>query len=210
MIPAKICGITNLMDAQCAIDSGAAAIGFIFYPKSPRNISLLKAKKICKQLSGTVSCVGVFVNHKKAFIDEAITEIPLDSIQFHGDESPDFCNQFDIPVLKAIRIKNADSLKKIESYSVSGFLLDTFSDEHYGGTGIIFDWSLLKNNYHKPIIISGGLNPNNILSAISSTNPIAVDVNSGVESSPGKKDHKKIKSLFQTLLNTKSTGFHFG
>ncbi len=210
MIPAKICGITNYKDAQCAIDSGAAAIGFIFYPKSPRNISILKAKKICKQLSGAVTCVGVFVNRKKAFIDEAITEVPLDTIQFHGDESPDFCNQFDIPVLKAIRIKNADSFNKIEGYSVSGFLLDTFSVGHYGGTGIIFDWLLIKNNYHKPIIISGGLNSDNILSAISTTNPIAVDVNSGVESSPGKKDHKKIKLLFQTLLNTKSTGFHFG
>jgi phosphoribosylanthranilate isomerase len=210
MIPTKICGITNLDDANVAVENGASAIGFIFYEKSPRTISINNAKSISKRLPKTIACVGVFVNHEKDFIHEAISEVPLDMIQLHSDETPDFCNQFDVPILKALRIKNEASLSVMDQYDVAVFLLDTFSNDQYGGTGETFDWSVLNRKFKTPIILSGGLNPENILDAIDAVNPSAVDVNSGVESSPGKKDFNKLKSLFKNLNKTQSTGFQFG
>ena len=210
MIPTKICGITNLVDAKVAVENGASAIGFIFYEKSPRAISIENAKSISKQLSYSVGCVGVFVNQNKDFIDKTISEVQLNMIQLHGDESSNFCNQFDVPVLKALRIKDKASFSVMSDFNVDGFLLDTFSKDSYGGTGKTFDWSLLNEKIDTPIILSGGLNPNNILDAIDSINPAAIDVNSGVESSPGKKDHQKINLLFENLKNTNTSGFHFG
>jgi len=210
MIPTKICGITNLSDAQAAAVHGASAIGFIFYKKSSRAISIEDAKFISGHLSNNISKVGVFVNHDKAFIEEAIHSISLNIIQLHGDESANFCNQFEVPVLKAVRIKNEASLSVMDQYNVAGFLLDTFSNQQYGGTGETFDWSLINEQIDTPIILSGGLNPDNILDAIDSVNPAAIDVNSGVELSPGKKDHQKINLLFENLKNTNTSGFHFG
>jgi phosphoribosylanthranilate isomerase len=210
MIPTKICGITNLDDANVAVENGASAIGFIFYEKSPRTISINNAKSISKHLPKTIARVGVFVNHEKDFIHEAISKVPLDMIQLHSDETPDFCNQFDVPILKALRIKNEASLSIMDQYDVAVFLLDTFSNDQYGGTGETFDWSVLNRKFKTPIILSGGLNPENILDAIDAVNPSAVDVNSGVESFPGKKDYNKLKSLFKNLNKTQSTGFQFG
>ena len=210
MIPTKICGITNLDDANVAVENGASAIGFIFYEKSPRTISINNAKSISKHLPKTIARVGVFVNHEKDFIRLAISEVPLDMIQLHGDETPDFCNQFDVAILKALRIKNEASLSVMDQYDVAMFLLDTFSNDQYGGTGETFDWSVLNRKFKTPIILSGGLNSENILDAIDAVNPSAVDVNSGVESSPGKKDYNKLKSLFKNLNKTQSTGFQFG
>ena len=210
MIPTKICGITNLDDANVAVENGASAIGFIFYEKSPRTISINNAKSISKHLPKTIARVGVFVNHEKDFIHEAISKVPLDMIQLHSDETPDFCNQFDVPILKALRIKNEASLSVMDQYDVAVFLLDTFSNDQYGGTGETFDWSILNRKFKTPIILSGGLNSENILDAIDAVNPSAVDVNSGVESSPGKKDFNKLKSLFKNLNKTQSTGFQFG
>ena len=210
MIPTKICGITNLIDAKVAVENGASAIGFIFYEKSPRAISIENAKLISMQLSHSVGRVGVFVNQNKDFIDKTISEVQLNMIQLHGDESSNFCNQFDVPVFKAVRIKNEASLSVMDQYNVAGFLLDTFSNQQYGGTGETFDWSLINEQIDTPIILSGGLNPDNILDAIDSVNPAAIDVNSGVELSPGKKDHQKINLLFENLKNTNTSGFHFG
>ncbi len=210
MIPTKICGITNLDDANVAVENGASAIGFIFYEKSPRTISINNAKSISKHLPKTIARVGVFVNHEKDFIRLAISEVPLDMIQLHGDETPDFCNQFDVAILKALRIKNEASLSVMDQYDVAMFLLDTFSNDQYGGTGETFDWSVLNRKFKTPIILSGGLNSENILDAIDAVNPSAVDVNSGVESSPGKKDFNKLKLLFKNLNKTQSTGFQFG
>ena len=210
MIPTKICGITNLSDAQAAAVHGASAIGFIFYEKSSRAISIEDAKFISGHLSNDISKVGVFVNHDKAFIEEAIHSVSLNIIQLHGDERSGFCNQFDVPVFKAVRIKNEASLSVMDQYNVAGFLLDTFSNKQYGGTGETFDWSLINEQIDTPIILSGGLNPDNILDAIDSVNPAAIDVNSGVELSPGKKDHQKINLLFENLKNTNTSGFHFG
>jgi phosphoribosylanthranilate isomerase len=210
MIPTKICGITNLSDAQAAAVHGASAIGFIFYEKSSRAISIEDAKFISRHLSNDISKVGVFVNHDKAFIEKAIRSASLNIIQLHGDETPGFCKQFEVPVLKALRIKDKASLSVMDQYNVAGFLLDTFSTKQYGGTGETFDWSLLNGKLETPIILSGGLNPDNILDAIDSVNPAAIDVNSGVEISPGKKDHQKINLLFKNLKNTNTSGFHFG
>jgi phosphoribosylanthranilate isomerase len=210
MIPTKICGITNLSDAQAAAVHGASAIGFIFYEKSPRAISIEDAKFISRHLSNDISKVGVFVNHDKAFIEEAIRSVSLNIIQLHGDETPGFCNQFDAPVFKALRIKDKASFSVMSDFNVDGFLLDTFSNKQYGGTGETFDWSLLNEQIDTPIILSGGLNPDNVLDAIDSVNPAAIDVNSGVELSPGKKDHQKINLLFKNLKNTNTSGFHFG
>jgi phosphoribosylanthranilate isomerase len=210
MIPTKICGITNLVDAKVAVENGASAIGFIFYEKSPRAISIENAKSISKQLSYSVGRVGVFVNQNKDFIDKTISEVQLNMIQLHGDESANFCNQFEVPVFKAVRIKNEASLSVMDQYNVAGFLLDTFSSKQYGGTGETFDWSLINEQIDTPIILSGGLNPDNILDAIDSVNPAAIDVNSGVELSPGKKDHQKINLLFENLKNTNTSGFYFG
>ena len=210
MIPTKICGITNLSDAQAAAVHGASAIGFIFYEKSSRAISIEDAKFISRHLSNDISKVGVFVNHDKAFIEEAIRSVSLNIIQLHGDETPGFCKQFEVPVLKALRIKDKASLSVIDQYNVAGFLLDTFSTKQYGGTGETFDWSLLNGKLETSIILSGGLNPDNILDAIDSVNPAAIDVNSGVEISPGKKDHQKINLLFKNLKDTNTSGFHFG
>ena len=210
MIPTKICGITNLSDAKAAAVHGASAIGFIFYEKSSRAISIEDAKFISRHLSNDISKVGVFVNHDTAFIEEAIRSVSLNIIQLHGDETPGFCNQFDVPVFKAVRIKNEASLSVMDQYNVAGFLLDTFSNKQYGGTGETFDWSLINEQIDTPIILSGGLNPDNILDAIDSVNPAAIDVNSGVELSPGKKDHQKINLLFENLKNTNTSGFHFG
>ena len=210
MIPTKICGITNLMDAKVAVENGASAIGLIFYEKSSRAISIENAKSISKQLSYSVIRVGVFVNQNKDFIDKTISEVQLNMIQLHGDESSNFCNQFEVPVFKAVRIKNEASLSVMDQYNVAGILLDTFSNKQYGGTGKTFDWSLINEQIDTPIILSGGLNPDNILDAIDSVKPAAIDVNSGVELSPGKKDHQKINLLFEKLKNTNTSGFHFG
>ena len=210
MIPTKICGITNLMDAKVAVENGASAIGLIFYEKSSRAISIENAKSISKQLSYSVIRVGVFVNQNKDFIDKTISEVQLNMIQLHGDESSNFCNQFEVPIFKAVRIKNEASLSVMDQYNVAGILLDTFSNKQYGGTGKTFDWSLINEQIDTPIILSGGLNPDNILDAIDSVKPAAIDVNSGVELSPGKKDHQKINLLFEKLKNTNTSGFHFG
>ena len=209
MIPTKICGITRTEDAKVAIKNGASALGFIFYNKSPRYITIKEAVSISKNISNSASRVGVFVNHEQGFINNAIKDIPLDMIQLHGEESQNFCNQFSVPVIKAIKIKDAESLNIIKKYNVDSFLLDTYSKNKFGGTGRSFNWRLLNNYTTKPIILSGGLTPDNILEAISIVNPIAIDVNSGVELSPGKKNHKLIQQLFRTIKDTKSLGFSF-
>ena len=145
MIPTKICGMTQLADAQCAVNHGAVAIGFIFFDKSPRSISTEEAKAISDHLLSDISRIGVFVNQDKTFIEEPIQTVPLNMVQFHGDESPEFCDQFDVSVIKALRVKDASSLSTMSAFSVDAFLLDTFSKDNYGGTGETFDWSLLKN-----------------------------------------------------------------
>ena len=210
MITTKICGITRLEDANFAAENGASAIGYIFYKKSPRYISLNRSKYISDNLSKNIIKVGVFVDHDTKFISEAIKITKLDIIQLHGDESPKFCEQFQVPIIKAFRIKNFKSFSSLNNYNnVSAFLFDSFSKDSHGGTGHTFDWSLIKNTHKIPFILSGGLNLNNVLEAIKIVQPMAIDISSGVELEPGLKDHSKIKRLFLKLKSTQNRGYKF-
>src|SRR3984957_1019787 len=190
----KICGITNLADAQAAVEAGADALGFNFYEKSPRYVSLKTAAAISKQLPPFVMRVGVFVDAEPDFILRAIGEAGLTMLQFHGDEPPEFCTQFGLMSMKAFRIRDAESLKKILDY-----LTDAFSSPTLGGTGEKFNWDLAvaAQKFGKPIFLAGGLTPENVAEAVKKVQPVGVDVSSGVESAPGKKDHAKVKAFIE-------------
>jgi len=196
----KICGITNLDDACCAVAAGADALGFVFYPKSPRYIAPEAAAKIVATLPPFVTTVGLFVNMPRKDIQQTMKTAGLNVVQLHGDESPDECVVPGYPVIKAIRVKDAESLNGVERYSVAGLLLDAWNDNHYGGTGEIFDWQLAKRlTAGVPVILAGGLTPENVAAAVATVNPYAVDVSSGVEISPGNKDHDKIYQFIQQV-----------
>jgi phosphoribosylanthranilate isomerase len=193
----KICGITNLADAQAAVEAGADALGFNFYEKSPRFISLENAAEISKQLPPFVLRVGVFVNPAAELVTRAIGECGLSLLQFHGDETPEFCTQFGLMSMKAFRIRDAESLKEIPNYPTDAYLLDAYSPEARGGTGERFNWNLAieAQKFGKPIFLAGGLTPENVADAVRKVRPFAVDVSSGVESAPGKKNHAKIRAF---------------
>jgi phosphoribosylanthranilate isomerase len=195
----KICGITNLSDAQAAVAAGADALGFIFYEKSPRFVSLKTAAEISRQLPSSVMRVGVFVNTPEDFVLRAIGECGLTLLQFHGDEPPEFCAQFGLMNMKAFRIRDAESLKPIPDYKTDAYLLDAFSPATPGGTGEKFNWDLAveARKFGKPIFLAGGLTPENVAEAVKKVQPFGVDVSSGVESSPGKKDHRKVSAFIK-------------
>lgn len=200
MVKVKICGITNLEDAQAAVEEGADMLGFIFYNKSPRYIEPEKAKEIISNLPQEIEKAALFVNEEKGAVVDILSRIrEIDLLQFHGDETPDYCDAFNKRIIKAIRVKNKDSIRELASYNVNFFLLDAWKRDVYGGTGLNFDWKLTENakQYKVPIILSGGLNPDNVKKAIELVRPYAVDVSSGVEISPGKKDSELIKKFIQ-------------
>jgi len=200
----KICGITNLEDAQEAVELGADALGFVFYEKSPRKITKEKAKEIIGSLPKEVVKVGLFVDELEEQVNEIASYCNFDILQFHGDETPDYCKKFPQKIIKAFRIKDKESLVDIPKYEVDYYLLDAYSEELPGGTGKTFNWDLAKEarEFGKPIILSGGLNPENIIEALEKVSPFGVDVSSGVELSPGKKDQKKLEEFI-----TKVKGF---
>ena len=202
MVRLKICGITNYKDAMLAFEAGANAIGFIF-AKSPRRISPKKAKEIISSIPPFVQTVGVFVNEDPAVIEEIISFCALDLVQFHGDEAPDICKRFMPKSIKAIRVKDHLDIDRIQRYvgSVRAVLLDTYKKDSPGGTGEVFDWTLAveAKKIGIPIILSGGIGPENIKDAILSVGPFAVDVNSKVEIRPGKKSPSLIKKLVREL-----------
>ena len=205
MIPVKICGITNLEDAQTAVRSGVSALGFIFYDKSPRYIPLRTACQIATELQGQVSLVGVFVDETLDYVHGVAEEIGLNFIQLHGNESPEYCQEIHFPVIKVFRVAPNFNFEIMNSYNVHAFLFDTYEKGKPGGTGKIFCWEIVGNlKSDTPIILSGGLNSANIKRGINVVCPSAVDVNSGVESKPGVKDEKKMKALFEILQNTRS------
>ncbi len=194
MIKIKICGLTNLEDANAAINYGADALGFVFYPKSPRVVTPETAKSIISSLPQPITTVGVFVNENKAKVKDTVSYTGLDIIQLHGSEPPDYCN-FSKKIIKAFRVKETTDLESLNTYSsVSAFLLDTYSPNEIGGTGQIFNWEIaVEAKKYGNIILAGGLNPANIEEAIKFVQPYGVDVSSGVEGSEkGKKDHKKL------------------
>jgi len=200
----KICGITNKDDAGFAVSCGASALGFIFYPKSPRYIQPHDAAKIIETVPEAVSKVGVFVNSPAEEVNKVAADIGLTHVQLHGDESPAYCDSMDAKVIKAFRMKDTDDLEKIFRYHNPIFLLDTFAEEAYGGTGKTFDWTLALHaaRFGNPIILSGGLTPENVSGAIEKVKPFGVDVSSGVESEPGKKDRKKVGLFIERALKT--------
>ena len=196
----KICGITNIDDARCAVFAGADALGFVFYRKSSRYISPAAAAEIVALLPPFVTTVGLFVNAGNNEIQQTMKTAGLNVAQLHGDESPEECAVSSYPVIKAIRVKDAESLNGVDRYSVAGLLLDAWNDSHYGGTGETFDWQLAKRLAGGlPLILAGGLTPDNVAAAITTVHPYAVDVSSGVESSPGNKDHDKIYQFIQQV-----------
>jgi len=199
MIRVKICGITNKRDALQAVESGADALGFIF-AESPRRITPEQAKDIISCLPPFITTVGVFVNASEEEIKRIIQYCGIDMVQLHGDESPRFCNLFMPRTIKSLRVNDASILEKIPFYKgyVRAILLDTYDDRLMGGTGISFDWQIAVNTkrYGIPLILSGGLRPENIFNAIEIVKPFAVDVNSGVEIKPGRKSGVLMRSLF--------------
>lgn len=197
----KICGITNLEDAVSAYSYGAEALGFIFYMQSPRYISPEKARYIIENLPQDITRVGVFVNHEIEIIKDIYEFCTLDLIQLHGDESPQYCSQFSKSILiKAFSPRSEKDLNIIKDYPVKAALIDSRHSGLYGGTGKKSNWELaVKLREMHPLILSGGLSPDNIREAIEAVEPHAVDVNSGVEITPQKKDSLKVKRIIETV-----------
>jgi len=193
----KICGITNLGDALAAGEAGADALGFNFHEKSPRHLTVAAAAKITRQLPPFLLRVGVFVNAPGKLVERAIGECGLEMLQFHGDEKPEFCVQFGLMSMKAFRIQNAESLQELPKYPTEAWLLDAYSPEERGGTGEKFNWNLAveAQKFGRPVFLAGGLTPENVAGAVRKVRPFGVDVASGVESSPGKKDAAKVREF---------------
>ena len=197
----KICGITNIDDALMSIDAGADALGFNFVPGTPRYLKDTKAAaKIIEQLPPFITTVGLFVNADPELIQSIADECHLDMLQLHGDESPQFCQGFNRRVIKAVRIKDELSCSHLSDYHVSGYLLDTYVKGALGGTGVAFDWSLaVKAKQYGRIVLAGGLDPDNVASAVQQVRPYGVDVSSRVEASPGRKDPVKVGAFIQNV-----------
>jgi len=197
----KICGITRAEDALAVAHSGADAIGLVFYERSPRHVSLVQAAQLVAVLPPFVTVVGLFVNASAAFVREAMAVVSLDVLQFHGDETPDYCEQFDKPYLKAIRVKAGVDLLQCAAdfHSAQGLLLDAHVEGIPGGTGASFDWSLIPEHLPLPLILSGGLNIQNVAAGIAQVGPYAVDVSSGVEAGKGIKDTQKISRFMHEV-----------
>ncbi|OIR01038.1 N-(5'-phosphoribosyl)anthranilate isomerase [mine drainage metagenome] len=197
----KICGITRGQDALAAASNGADALGLVFYEKSPRHVSLGQAAQLARAIPPFVTVVGLFVNPAVEYVREVLAQIPLDILQFHGDEEPEFCAQFGKPYLKAIRVKNGvDLIQCAARYAgARGLLLDAFIEGVQGGTGESFDWALIPQGLPLPVILSGGLHAGNVAAAITQVRPYAVDVSSGVEAAKGIKDAAKIAAFINEV-----------
>jgi phosphoribosylanthranilate isomerase len=195
----KICGITNESDALAAVAAGADALGFMFYDGSSRNVSMDTAARIIQNLPPFVVRVGVFVDSSEEFVRQVTERCQLTAIQLHGSETPAFCSRFDTTVIKAFRIAGEKALTLLPQYTTSAWLLDSFVAGQLGGTGATFNWDLaLRAKEHgRPILLAGGLTPDNVASAVKHVQPYGVDVSSGVESAPGKKDHAKLRDFIR-------------
>lgn len=197
----KICGITNTADGVAAAEAGADMIGLMFYERSPRHVSFATAAEISRALSPFTVKVGVFVNPDEDTVMRAIGECGVTLLQFHGEETPEFCAQFGVMSMKAFRIRNADSLLALPNYSTDAFLLDAYSPDAHGGTGAKFNWDLAidAKKQGRPIFLAGGLTPENVGTAVEKVQPFGVDVSSGVESAPGKKDSAKVQAFIKAV-----------
>jgi len=196
MVKVKICGNTNLEDALAAAEAGADAVGFVFYAKSPRAVDPKTAAEIISRLPPFVMPVGVFVNEELGVVRRIMEDCNIPLAQLHGDESPQYCSTLGRSVVKAIRVRDRRELESMNSYEVVGFVLDAFVEGVPGGTGVKIDWDLASEAQKKGrIILAGGLTPDNVAEAVRRVRPYGVDVSSGVESSPGKKDHAKVRAF---------------
>jgi len=198
-VKVKICGITNFPDGMAAAEAGADALGFVFYDRSHRHISLEAAATLIRELPPFVMKVGVFVNAPVDLVVRASRECGLNLLQFHGDEAPDYCLQFGLMSMKAFRIRDATSLQALQDYPTDAWLLDAYSPRNLGGTGETFNWDLAleARNSGRPIFLAGGLTPENVAEAVKRARPYGVDVSSGVESAPGRKDHARVRAFIQ-------------
>ena len=203
MTKVKICGFTEPDNARDASIAGVDAVGLVFYDKSPRNVDVQKAQEIIDALPPFVNRVGLFVNANPSFVDEILCEVPLDTLQFHGDESLLDCTQYQMPFIKSLRVRPDTNVVQVAEQfsSASAILLDSFNPSSFGGTGEAFDWSLACVDISLPIILAGGLNSDNVSSEIRQVRPYAVDASSSVESAPGVKDIDKIEAF---IRNTNS------
>ncbi|HPV32373.1 MAG TPA: phosphoribosylanthranilate isomerase [Methylotenera sp.] len=197
----KICGITRPEDALVAVDLGVDALGLVFYAPSPRNVTIATAADVARQIPAFVSVVGLFVNAEPSFVEEVIANVGLSLLQFHGDETPEDCERFGLPYIKAIRVKADTNLVQYarDFTSAKALLLDTYTEGVAGGTGQLFDWNLIPSALPKPVILAGGLQANNVAQAIWQVKPYAVDVSGGVEATKGIKDAQKIAAFMQQV-----------
>jgi phosphoribosylanthranilate isomerase len=195
----KICGITRLEDAKASVRAGCDALGFVFYKESPRYIALDDFKVIVKELPPFVTKTGLFVNADPAEIEEAIQSGLVNVLQFHGDETPDFCRQFNFPYIKAVAVSSSVDLIQYakDFHDAEALLLDTYHEHLKGGTGQTFDWNLIPQTLSKPIVLAGGLTVDNVKEAIKKVKPYAVDVSGGVEESKGIKNSLKIQAFIK-------------
>jgi phosphoribosylanthranilate isomerase len=198
-VAVKICGITRAEDGVAAACAGAHAIGLVFYAPSPRNLDVAQALQITRALPPFVTAVALFVDPDPERVREVVAQVPVSLLQFHGDETPEFCRTFGLPYIKAAHVKpGRDLLQYVNRYSdARGMLFDAYVSGYYGGTGEAFDWSALPRDLPLPTILSGGLTPENVARAIRQVRPWAVDVSSGVESAKGIKDAAKIAAFMQ-------------
>jgi len=196
-VTVKICGITSEADALAAAEAGADAIGLMFYEGSPRHVTLEQAKAISAALPPHVMRVGVFVNAEEAFVHQALTECILNILQFHGDETPEECSRYPVMTLKAFRVQGEETLAELEAYPSAGYLLDAYVKDALGGTGATFNWDLAvrAQEFGKPIFLAGGMTPENVAEAVRKVQPFGVDVSSGVEIEPGRKDAEQMRTF---------------
>lgn len=197
----KICGITRVEDAQAAVHGGADALGLVFHDKSPRYVTVQQAAQLTKAMPPFITAVGLFVNVSAEYVRAVLDKVPLDVLQFHGEEEPEFCASFNRPYLKAIRVRpGVDLLQCASRYaSAQGLLLDAYVEGTQGGTGESFDWGLIPHQLPLPVILSGGLHAGNVAGAIKQVRPYAVDASSGLESSKGIKDAAKIAAFINEV-----------
>jgi len=200
VVRVKICGITRLEDALVACEAGADALGFVFYEPSPRYIRPRRVREIVYSLPPFVTPVGVFVNKNAEDVNRIVAESGVTLVQLHGEEPPDLVPQLTAPALKAVRVRGEEDLATLRQYQVQAYLLDSHVPGKYGGTGISFQWELaVKAKAHGRIILSGGITVENVYEALRTVAPFGLDVSTGVEVSPGIKDHGKMKMLLQKV-----------
>lgn len=197
----KICGLTRAEDVADAVQAGADALGFVFYQPSPRAVTISRAAELVRQVPAFVTTVGLFVNPSADEVRATLDQVPLDLLQFHGDETPEFCAQFQRRWIKAIRVQNAEQIKRaFQDYAqASGLLVDAYDPQRYGGTGQSFNWSLIPALRPLPLILAGGLSSANVSGAVEQVRPWAVDVSGGVERSKGIKDIDKISDFIKEV-----------